>query len=261
MPSYFWIKLYHEILHDPKMGRLPDNLWRRVIEIFLLAGENDDEGNLPSIESMAWTLRLSVEELEANLQDLIKCNIVTQTPTGWHVTHYAQRQSAIPTKERVNAHRDREKKQAYYAMETLEDESSNESLQSRYTDIDIELDKDKSKKKSKRVSAEKTPRHAPATIPASVSAYREAAHRYPNKSLYGLIDEHVGSDPNKINFWREVVVRYISLGWNPSNITGQLEWFDRNELPHKNGSAQNKQRESPMMRAIREAQKDPNYGK
>ena len=28
MGSY-WIKLYHEVLNDPKMGRLPDRLWRR----------------------------------------------------------------------------------------------------------------------------------------------------------------------------------------------------------------------------------------
>lgn len=53
MAAKYWIKLYHEILHDPKMGRLPDNLWRRCIELFLLAGElgaevdEDDKGHLP----------------------------------------------------------------------------------------------------------------------------------------------------------------------------------------------------------------------
>jgi len=30
MGSPYWIKLYHEILNDPKMGRLPDRLWRRI---------------------------------------------------------------------------------------------------------------------------------------------------------------------------------------------------------------------------------------
>ena len=41
MGAKFWIKLYHEILDDPKMGRMPDRLWRRTIELFLLAGELD----------------------------------------------------------------------------------------------------------------------------------------------------------------------------------------------------------------------------
>lgn len=47
MASKYWIKLYHEILDDHKMGRLPDRLWRRVIELILLAGEQDDEGLHP----------------------------------------------------------------------------------------------------------------------------------------------------------------------------------------------------------------------
>ena len=28
----YWIKLYHEILDDPKMGRLSDRTWRRTNE-------------------------------------------------------------------------------------------------------------------------------------------------------------------------------------------------------------------------------------
>lgn len=152
--SYFYIKLFHEILHDPKMGRLTDNLWRRVIEVFLLAGENGHNGNLPSIENMAWELRLSIEELESNLQTLAKYDIVSLTPDGWHVTHFEKRQAAIGGKERVSAHRNRAKKQAYYADETGEEQLSNEGVTSRYTELDIE--KSKSKKKSK--SAEKAPR-------------------------------------------------------------------------------------------------------
>lgn len=65
-----------------------------------------------------------------------------------------------------------------------------------------------------------------------------------------MIDEHVGSELDRVNFWREVVVKYIALGWNPSNITGQLEWFDRNELPHNNGNRQGAEPSSPMLRAI-----------
>ena len=42
MPSKYWIKLYHEVLDDPKMARLPDRLYRRCIEVFLLAGKSGD---------------------------------------------------------------------------------------------------------------------------------------------------------------------------------------------------------------------------
>jgi hypothetical protein len=45
----FWIKLYLEILDDPKMGRLPDHLWRRAVELFLLAGRAGNDGALPAL--------------------------------------------------------------------------------------------------------------------------------------------------------------------------------------------------------------------
>lgn len=147
--SYFFIKLHHEILHDAKMCRLTDNLWRRAIEMFLLAGETGKKGYLPSLEDMAWTLRISAEELEANLNSLAKCNIVSLTPDGWHVTHFEKRQAAIEGKTRVSGFRERAKKQDYYAPETEEEQSGNEPVTSRYTDIELELDIDKELEKNK----------------------------------------------------------------------------------------------------------------
>ena len=58
----FWIKLYLEILDDPKMGLLPDWLWRRAIELFLLAGENGNDGLLQPVTDLAWRLRVSTEK-------------------------------------------------------------------------------------------------------------------------------------------------------------------------------------------------------
>jgi hypothetical protein len=42
MSTKFWIKLNIEILDDLKMGRLANHMWRRAVELFLLAGR---EGN------------------------------------------------------------------------------------------------------------------------------------------------------------------------------------------------------------------------
>jgi hypothetical protein len=56
MKTRFWIKLYLEILDDPKMGQLPDGLWRSAIELFLLAGENGNDGLLQPVTDLAWRL-------------------------------------------------------------------------------------------------------------------------------------------------------------------------------------------------------------
>lgn len=102
--KHTWLKLYFEILDDPKMGRLSDHLWRRAIEIFLLAGEQAQDGLLPSVDDMSWRLRTSVEELTEILQVLAGLEIVHETPEGWVVTHFKSRQYS-ESLERVRRYR------------------------------------------------------------------------------------------------------------------------------------------------------------
>lgn len=152
MSSYFFIKLFHEVLHDPKMGRLTDDLWRRTIEVFLLAGEyaaarhlsaSKNDGLLPPVNDMAWTLRLSIEKLESDLAALEKCNIVGKTIGGqWIVVNFTKRQAAIDGAERVAAYRDRGKKEQYYESETPLTDIGNASVTSRYTELDIDKELD-----------------------------------------------------------------------------------------------------------------------
>jgi len=104
-----WIKTYIEILDDPKMGRLPDWLWRRAIELFLLAGENGNDGLLQPVMDMAWRLRTSEEKLTESLQALSQVGVVHETPEGWVVTHFKERQSALSNTERVHEFRKRKR--------------------------------------------------------------------------------------------------------------------------------------------------------
>ena len=129
MPSKYWIKLYHEILDDPKMCRLPDHLYRRAIELFLLAGKNGEDGSLPSLDDMAWILRTPEDQLLADLQELAAIQIVTDTDEGWLVTHFAKRQEATPSTERVKRYREREKKRRYYG-----NASETQNVTARYTE-------------------------------------------------------------------------------------------------------------------------------
>jgi len=91
-------------LDDPKMGRLPDWLWRRAIELFLLAGENGNDGLLQPVMDMAWRLRTSVEKLTESLQALSQVGVVHETPNGWVVTHFKNRQYS-ESYERVKRYR------------------------------------------------------------------------------------------------------------------------------------------------------------
>lgn len=111
MTSKTWIKLYIEILGDPKMGRLPNHLWRRAVELFLLAGREGDDGALPPVEEMAWILRLSEDKLLEDLHGLAEVGVVRACdntagtgeaePKKWVVKNFSKRQAAIPVAERV----------------------------------------------------------------------------------------------------------------------------------------------------------------
>lgn len=124
MPSKYWIKLHQEILEDPKMGRLPDNLWRRSIELFLLAGElgsdlkEDDRGHLPATGEIAWRLRQLEERLEAELHQLAQVGILTQTETGWFVTNFVKRQKHVNPAERMKQYRERKREKELQNSDT-----------------------------------------------------------------------------------------------------------------------------------------------
>jgi len=114
MGAKYWIKLYHEILHDPKMARMDSELWRRTIELFLLAGETGDDGSLPCLEDMAWTLRANTEQLEIELIELQKVGIVSVVGSRYFVTKFAERQKPMTKAEYMQRKRDEEQRQEYY---------------------------------------------------------------------------------------------------------------------------------------------------
>jgi hypothetical protein len=95
-----WVKLWIETLDDPKLGKLPDWLWRRAIELFLLAGENGNDGLLQPVRDMAWRLRTSEGKLTEALTALARDGVVHETPEGWLVASFARYQESESSTER-----------------------------------------------------------------------------------------------------------------------------------------------------------------
>lgn len=104
----YWIKLWLDILEDDKMGPLPDHLWRRAVECFLMAGKMNVGGRLPSLRRMAWVTRQTEEKLEAELEMLSKLGIIAKSDDQYIVVNYAKRQSAASPARRMRAYRERQ---------------------------------------------------------------------------------------------------------------------------------------------------------
>lgn len=110
----YWIKLYIEILDDPKMGTLPPSLWQRFIQLCLLAGKFGKAGLLPDTQELAWSLRLNTDDLGHELQQLASTGMIERQVNGWLVVNFAKRQAAVPAKDRMFQMRERQHKRQYY---------------------------------------------------------------------------------------------------------------------------------------------------
>jgi len=114
MASKYWIKLYHEMLYDRKVAALDDHLWRRVIEVFLMAGELDEGGYLPPLDDMSWTLRADQEQLETDLNELTRLGILEFKDDRYFVRKFSLRQEPMPKAEYMRRKREQSRTQEHY---------------------------------------------------------------------------------------------------------------------------------------------------
>ncbi len=151
MASYQWIKLYDEILDDPKMGRLSDGAYRFCINLFLLASRHPSrDGSLPELDDIAWMLRLSNDMAQSHLGELIRAGIAVSDERGTVIAKFAERQGAVDVTERMRQYRDRKQKTVKPVTPdvTQENETGYEDVTHRNADIDIDKtrrERDKSK--------------------------------------------------------------------------------------------------------------------
>jgi hypothetical protein len=185
----YWIKLYIEILEDPKMGTLPANLWQRFIQLCLLAGKYGKAGELPDTQQLAWALRMNTDDLNHELHQLASTGMIEPMVNGWLVVNFAKRQAAVPAKERMLQMRERQHKQQYYdgVTPTLRDVTQiNRLTDNRLTDTETE-------KRAIPTSSFSQSETAEAISQFGNNGAREAEHLY--QSITGQISmPGLGSD-------------------------------------------------------------------
>jgi len=171
MASYYWIKLYHEILDDPKMGRLSDRLWRRTVEMFLFAGKHEGDGCLPPIEDMAWSLRVTPEQLQSELDELERIGIIRQDDgAGPFVVHFEQRQAPVPDADRKRNERQRRRHEQYAGASQDTTQERHEPVTSRDTDLELDIENNR---EEKTCATDAPSADADTPVPTSPSTFQE----------------------------------------------------------------------------------------
>lgn len=105
-----WLRLYTELLNDPKAQRLTGDEFKGWINILCLAKEND--GAIPPLSDVAFALRMSEKQTEKLLLKLTKSGLIDETESGLEPHNWSVRQykSDVST-ERVKRFRKRSTKQ------------------------------------------------------------------------------------------------------------------------------------------------------
>ena len=66
-----WIKLHKELLDQRDINAISDRSFRVLINLWLIASEDPElNGNLPTIEDIAWRTRMSEEDITKAIQEL-----------------------------------------------------------------------------------------------------------------------------------------------------------------------------------------------
>lgn len=84
-----WFPLYDEALHDPKIQKLEPSLFKHWFNLICLANQGDPRGILPSIEHIAFALRISDGEAKSVIEDLLDAGLLSlcggnYTASHWH---------------------------------------------------------------------------------------------------------------------------------------------------------------------------------
>ncbi|PKN83358.1 MAG: hypothetical protein CVU46_17210 [Chloroflexi bacterium HGW-Chloroflexi-8] len=246
----YWIKLYNEIIDDPKMGSLPDRLWRRTIELFLLASKLMDHtsGDLPNTKQLAWLLRVNEDDLEMDLLQIESVGIIQKTTTGWFVVNFSKRQASTSDAERKRHQRERDQRKQYYGNDSVTTQSQLVTQkQNTETETETEVEEGSS---ASNFSEDKTqfqeianlqpapePENFPEPSEMSIWFNVTGMSAFPIKSdksdLIGILRTiHAHKRDQTVSYLRSVFQEWTSRGYSKLNPSW-LDWAISGEIPPK----------------------------
>lgn len=145
-----WFRFYHDAIDDPKVQRLPAEIFKFWVNMLCLASRSQERGVITQdVTEIAFAMRLPDECAERMVGELCRRGLLEECTEGYAIHNWDSRQfksddvSSRVAKHRSNAQSD-EMEQPEAASETLQETlhaTSDETLKSSvYTDSDSETD-------------------------------------------------------------------------------------------------------------------------
>lgn len=109
----YWLKLYTEILDDPKYNRLTDNAKLGMIELMVVAKKVDREGELPSMSDVCFYTRRSEEWWKPVIEELKRIEFIVEQDDENVIRKFKDRQDCANNAERQKAYRENKHKNEF----------------------------------------------------------------------------------------------------------------------------------------------------
>lgn len=140
----YWLKLYTDILDDPKYFKLSKEARLGMYELLLVAKKIESgtlTGQLPCVEDIAFYTRRPVEEWQAVLPELVSIGVITDGDNPI-ITNYSKRQEAISNEERYKQYKKKRNANAMQrdATESV-GETDKETDKKQNTETEVEKEK------------------------------------------------------------------------------------------------------------------------
>ncbi len=138
----YWLKLYTEILDDPKYYRLSDNAKLGMYELMIVAKKVDMDGWLPSLDDICFYTRRSAEWWQPVIDELERIHFVEEDEDGVIIRKFAERQAAVPDDERQRMYRKNRHAKEFNNEETVTNESRNVTERRNREEKEIEKEEE-----------------------------------------------------------------------------------------------------------------------
>lgn len=246
-----WRKLHTKVTESLDFNEMPDDLTRLVWVLLPLGldreGRSLDNASLVKARLMPLRDDVPTAQVAAALDWYASRGMIVRYQADGHSYFY------VPTFRHYQGNTSREAESTY--PEPPAEDSVTESppthdqlMTNSSTDVDVDVDVDVEEKREGANAPERRKRRAPAPVPPAVRVFQEITNRYPPKAWYARIDDAVGTDPDNLAFWRQVVTEYLGTYQNQGNVKAMLDFYRRRELPGtRRGNGRDSPRASPVV--------------
>jgi hypothetical protein len=112
-----WFRFYNSVVHDPKVQRLQGDAFKAWVNLLCIASDN--EGVLPCVQDLAFTLRLSEQETSELLDQLFRLGLLdaiemqdapmAYTPHNWEGRQFKSDGTDPTAPDRMKRYREKQR--------------------------------------------------------------------------------------------------------------------------------------------------------